>query len=177
MSRNILHQSGLGTPDKALGDGTDGGGGEKRVRGIGLAEIGAQKCRGCLPKEVGAPETGIRRNSDLLTPQGKDLNPWYLKTGLTATAMSILTRSGSLSSGDFLRCGGQERTVSPVDVTVVRRSQLTYCVEVAAELLADVEEQTVRSVHQAQRAGRESPQHHPGARINPLQRGTDQGPR
>src|SRR5271166_605506 len=36
-------------------------------------------------------------------------------------------------------------------------SQLTYCVEVAAELLSDVEEQTVRSVHQAQRPGRESP--------------------
>ena len=51
----------------------------------------------------------------------------------------------------FLRCGGQARTVSPVDVTAVRGSQLTYCVEVAAELLADVEEQTVRSVHQAQR--------------------------
>ena len=31
-------------------------------------------------------------------------------------------------------------------------------VEVAAELLADVEEQIVRSVHQAQRPGRESPQ-------------------
>ena len=59
--------------------------------------------------------------------------------------------------GDFLRCGGQARTVSPVDVTAVRGSQLTYCVEVAAELLADVEEQTVRSVHQAQRPGRESP--------------------
>ncbi len=28
-----------------------------------------------------------------------------------------------------------------------------YCVEVAAELLADVEEQAVRSVHQAQRPG------------------------
>ncbi len=49
------------------------------------------------------------------------------------------------------------RTVSPVDVTAVRGSRLTYCVEVAAELLADVEEQTVRSVHQAQRPGRESP--------------------
>ena len=49
------------------------------------------------------------------------------------------------------------RTVSPVDVTAERGSQLTYCVEVAAELLADVEEQTVRSVHQAQRPGRESP--------------------
>src|SRR5271166_5649489 len=58
---------------------------------------------------------------------------------------------------DFLRCGGQSRTVSPVDVTTVIASQLTYCVEVAAELLADVEEQTVRSVHQAQRPGRESP--------------------
>ena len=32
-----------------------------------------------------------------------------------------------------------------------------YCVEVAAELLADVEEQTVRSVHQAQWPRRESP--------------------
>ena len=52
---------------------------------------------------------------------------------------------------DFLRCGGQARTVSPVDVTAVRGSQPTYRVEVAAELLADVEEQTVRSVHQAQR--------------------------
>ena len=44
-----------------------------------------------------------------------------------------------------------------MDVTAVRGSQLTYCVEVAAELIADVEEQTVRSVHQAQRPGRESP--------------------
>src|SRR5208337_2953360 len=58
---------------------------------------------------------------------------------------------------DFLRRGRQARTVSPVDVTAVRGSQLTYCVEVAAELLADVEEQTVRSVHQSQRPGRESP--------------------
>ena len=97
MSRIISHQPGLGTPDEVLGDGdgTDGGVGEKRLRGMGmgLAEIGA-KYRSGLPKEVGAPETGIRRNSDLLTPQGKDLNPWYLKTGLTATAVSILTRSG-----------------------------------------------------------------------------------
>ena len=60
---------------------------------------------------------------------------------------------------DFLRCGGQARTVSAVDVTAVRGSQLTYCVEVAAELLADVEEQTVRSVHQAPAARvRMSPQ-------------------
>ena len=45
MSRIISHQPGLGTPDEVLGDGdgTDGGGGEKRVRGMGLAEIGAQK--------------------------------------------------------------------------------------------------------------------------------------
>jgi len=45
MSRIISHQPGLGTPDEALGDGdvTDGGGGEKRLRGMGLAEIGAQK--------------------------------------------------------------------------------------------------------------------------------------
>ncbi len=48
---------------------------------MGLAEIGAKKCRSGLPKEIGAPETGMRRNSDLLTPQGKDLSPWYLKTG------------------------------------------------------------------------------------------------
>ena len=56
-------------------------GGEKRLRGMGLAEIGAKKYRSGLPKEIGAPETGMRRNSDLLTPQGKDLSPWYLKTG------------------------------------------------------------------------------------------------
>ena len=41
----------------------------------------AKKYRGGLPKEIGAPETGMRRNCDLLTPQGKDLSPWYLKTG------------------------------------------------------------------------------------------------
>ena len=40
-------------------DGTDGVVGEKKVRGMGLAEIGAQKkYRSDLPKEVGAPETG-----------------------------------------------------------------------------------------------------------------------
>jgi hypothetical protein len=45
MSRIISHQSGLGTPDEALGggDGTDGGVGEKGLRGMGWAEIGAQK--------------------------------------------------------------------------------------------------------------------------------------
>src|SRR5271157_3269016 len=45
MSRIILHQPGLGTPDEVLGngDGTDSGVGEKRLMGIGLAEIGAQK--------------------------------------------------------------------------------------------------------------------------------------
>ena len=69
--------------EEAEGDG-DGLGRDRR----------AKKYRSGLPKEVGAPEPGIRRNSDLLTPQGKDLNPWYLKTGLTATAVSILTRSG-----------------------------------------------------------------------------------
>ena len=64
-------------------------------------------------------------------------------------------------SWTFSRCGGQARTVSPLDVTIASGSQLTHCVEVAAEPLADVEEQTVRSVHQAQRPGRESPT--PGA--------------
>ena len=60
MSRIISHQPGLGTPDEALGDEdvTDGGVGEKRVRGMDLAEIGAKKYRSGLPKEVGAPETG-----------------------------------------------------------------------------------------------------------------------
>ena len=43
-----------------------------------------------------------------------------------------------------------------MDATAVRESQLTYCVEVAAELLADVEERIVRSAHQAQRPRRES---------------------
>ena len=45
MSRIFSNQPGLGTPDEALGDEdvTDGGVGEKGVRGMGLAEIGAQK--------------------------------------------------------------------------------------------------------------------------------------
>ena len=64
-----------------------------------------------------------------------------------------LKSSATRNSRHFLRCGGQARTVSEVDITAVIGSQLTYCVEVAAELLADVEEQTVRSVHQAQRPG------------------------
>ncbi len=72
-------------------------------------------------------------------------------------AANAFASTAGRSRGDFLRCGGQARTVPPVDVTAVRGSQLTYCVEVAAELLADVEEQTVRSVHQVQRPGRESP--------------------
>jgi len=62
-------------------------------------------------------------------------------------------RGRGRQNGDFLRRGGQARTVSAVNITAVIGSQLTYCVEVAAELLADVEEQTVRSVHQAQRPG------------------------
>jgi hypothetical protein len=59
MIRIISRQPGLGTADEALGD-EDGGVGEKRVRGMGLAEIGAQKkYRSGLPKKIGAPETGI----------------------------------------------------------------------------------------------------------------------
>ena len=55
----------------------------------------------------------------------------------------------------------------------IRGSQLTYCVEVAAELLADVEEQTVRSVHQAQRPDRKSfRQDHP-ERFILIERRTD----
>ena len=83
---------------QALGDedGTDSGVGEKGGEEDGLGrDRRAKKYRNGLPKEVGAPETGIRRNSNLLTPQGKDLNPWYLKKSLTATALFILTRSGS----------------------------------------------------------------------------------
>jgi hypothetical protein len=40
-----------------------------------LGSAGAQKSRGGLPNEVGAPETGIRRNCDLLTPQADHLMP------------------------------------------------------------------------------------------------------
>ena len=45
MSRIISHQPGLGTPDEVLGDEdeTDGGISERGERGMGLAEIGAQK--------------------------------------------------------------------------------------------------------------------------------------
>ena len=72
-------------------------------------------------------------------------------TGLMELA--FLAQNDNEHYRHFLRCGGQARTVSAVDITAVIGSQLTYCVEVAAELLADVEEQTVRSVHQAQRPG------------------------
>ncbi len=41
----------------------------------GAKRSARKKCRAGRPKEVGAPETGIRRNRDLLTPQGKDLIP------------------------------------------------------------------------------------------------------
>ena len=71
----------------------------------------------------------------------------------SARSLEIQARRWSPLWRDFLRCGGQARTVSPVDATAVIGSQLTSCVEVAAELLADVEQQTVRSVHQAQRPG------------------------
>src|SRR5208283_3407461 len=87
------------------------------------------------------------------SPLGNGVN-FHEKRGKGTSLISTVSEG---KERDFLRCGGQARTVSPVDVTAVRGSQLTYCVEVAAELLADVEEQTVRSVHQAQRPGRESP--------------------
>jgi len=74
-----------------------------------------------------------------------------------AAFSGVLCAAVISAAGHFLRCGGQARTVSPVDVTAVIGPHLTYCVEVAAELLADVEGQTVRSVQQAQRPGRESP--------------------
>ena len=61
MSRIISHQPGLGTPDEALGDGdgTDNGVGEKRVRAMGLAEIGAQKNTVAVcPKRLALPKPG-----------------------------------------------------------------------------------------------------------------------
>ena len=62
---------------------------------MGLAEISRKKNTAavCL-RRLALPKPGFVA-SDLLTPQGKDLSPWYLKTGLTATAISILMRSGS----------------------------------------------------------------------------------
>ena len=92
------------------------------------------------------------------SPGDSTITPLGFTTGLSSLAASIAARSLSDTGKlDFLRCGGQAQTVSPADATTASGSQLTYCVEVAAELLADVEEQTVRSVHQAQRSGRESP--------------------
>src|SRR5271157_845070 len=94
----------------------------------------------------------------MMTKDGLIFEANSLKQGrLQALTRQQLQAQATQNRGDFLRCGGQARTVSPVDVMAVIGSQLTYCVEVAAELLADVEEQTVRSVHQAQRPGRESP--------------------
>ena len=93
-----------------------------------------------------------------MTKDGLIFEANSLKQGrLQALTRQQLQAQATQNRGDFLRCGGQARTVSLVDVTTVTGSQLTYCVEVAAQLLADVEEQTVRSVHQAQRPGRESP--------------------
>jgi len=51
---------------------------------MGSTEIGAQKNAAAgYPNEVGAPEPGIRRDCDLLTPQAEHLDAWYLKYGLT----------------------------------------------------------------------------------------------
>ena len=48
--------------------------------------------------------------------------------GLNLFWFRLLSRRFEPWRRDFLRCGGQARTVSPVDVTAVRGSQLTYCV-------------------------------------------------
>ena len=56
----ISHQPEFGTPDEVLGDGdgTDGGG-EKRLRGMGLAEIGAQKNTVAVcPRRLALPKPG-----------------------------------------------------------------------------------------------------------------------
>jgi hypothetical protein len=69
-----VQQPGLGTSNEPEGD-------EHRANGGGGEEWGAwprlarKKCRSGLPNEVGAPETGIRRNRDLLTPQAEHLKP------------------------------------------------------------------------------------------------------
>jgi hypothetical protein len=47
-----------------------------------LAQAVARKNAAAVyPNEVGAPEAGIRRNCDLLTPQADHLDAWYLKHG------------------------------------------------------------------------------------------------
>jgi len=51
---------------------------------MGWVAIGAQKNSAAgYPKEVGAPDIGISRDCDLLTPQAEHLNAWFLKYGLT----------------------------------------------------------------------------------------------
>jgi len=110
---------------------------------------------GCAAQSVRLHAAGTDRHIASARPW-RDFDPHGFNS-IQDIAMSRSARYLTWPQGDFLRCGGQARTVSPVDVTAVRGSQLTYRVEVAAELLADVEEQTVRSVHQAQRPGRESP--------------------
>jgi hypothetical protein len=84
MSRMTALQPGLDTPDEALGDedGTDGGVGEKKARGMVFGrDQRAKNAAAVCPRRLALPKPEIRRVSDLLTPQGKDLNPWYLKKG------------------------------------------------------------------------------------------------
>ena len=45
------------------------------VEGDGLGVIGAKNAVAVCPRRSGAPETGIRRNCDLLTPQAEHLKP------------------------------------------------------------------------------------------------------
>ena len=48
---------------------------DKEMRLMDRRDISAQKCRGSLPTEAGAPETGILSQCDLLTPQAEHLKP------------------------------------------------------------------------------------------------------
>jgi hypothetical protein len=104
------------------------------------------------PASIG-PRHGLVQASEIpLSPLGiQDRASFSLTVLISARSLS------DTGKRDFFRCGGQTQTISPLDVTRVIGMQLTYCVGVAAELLADVKAQPVRSVQQAERSGQESP--------------------
>jgi len=63
-------------------------------------------------------------------PSGNSTRPGPAVSSVAGGQWSVASESDGREitlAGDFLRCGGQARTVSPVDVTAVRGSQLTYC--------------------------------------------------
>src|SRR5208337_5566697 len=119
-------------------------GGSEILRGRGSEGSGLHRGVGVGLPVAGGPKTTLRltipERFGFGSPLGNGVN-FHEKRGKGTSLISTVSEG---KERDFLRCGGQARTVSPVGVTAVRGSQLTYCVEVAAELLADVEEQTVR---------------------------------